>query len=76
MTHNPSMPQEGLSPQVCTRPTAVAAMAFRGEEAVRDVYLELRSDFKPYPPLRQRWPEGRDNSPDHAVDSRKDGPGV
>ncbi len=51
-------------------------MAFRGEEAFRDVYPELCGDFEPYSPSCQGWPGARGYPTDDAVDSRKDGPGI
>jgi hypothetical protein len=51
-------------------------MAFRGEEAFRDVYPELCGDFEPYSLSCQGRPGGRGYPPDGAVDRRKDGPGI
>ena len=54
----------------------LAAMAFRREEAVRDMYIKLLGDFKPYIHPRHRWPEGRGDFAEYAVDSWKKEPGV
>ena len=51
-------------------------MAFRGEEALRDVYPELCGDFKSCSPSYQGRPGGRGYPPDDSVDRREDGPGL
>jgi hypothetical protein len=70
------MPYEGVPSEVCPRPATVTAMAFRGEEAFRNVYPELCGDFEPYSPSCQGRPGGRGYPPDDAVDRREDGPGI
>ena len=51
-------------------------MAFRGEEAFRDVYPALCGDFEPYSPSCQGRAGGRGYPPDDAADRRKDGSGI
>jgi hypothetical protein len=51
-------------------------MAFRGEEAFRDVYPELCGDFESYSPSCPGRGRGSGYPPDGTVDRRKNGPGI
>ena len=70
------MSQERIPFKVQPGPAAMGAVAFPGQEAVRNFNFKLYSDFEPYSSPRQGRAGTGGDSAYRAVDSRKDWTGI